>query len=227
MHEDVVQHFDEKPAGSLLYSTYLYATLPMTDALPLNQKLAFAQFDVIRRVAENGDCVIVGRCADYVLQERNDCLNVFITATNPVRHQRLATYYGIPEELADKTIKKQDKMRAELLQFLHAAQVGRRIQLPHLPGMRDSLHWTAQRRCLPMLSASWKANSRLFPADRLFLRIVFRFGFLFRRICQPAVSRRVRLPPRPSWPRSLSGLARFKRTPPRFRLIPQPWGCTA
>ena len=117
MHEDVVQHFDEKPAGSLLYSTYLYATLPMTDALPLNQKLAFAQFDVIRRVAENGDCVIVGRCADYVLQERNDCLNVFITATNPVRHQRLATYYGIPEELADKTIKKQDKMRAEYYNF--------------------------------------------------------------------------------------------------------------
>lgn len=117
MHEDVVQHFDERPAGSLLYSTYLYATLPVTDALPLNQKLAFAQFDVIRRVAEQGDCVIVGRCADYVLQERPDCFNVFITASKDVRHQRLAKYYGIPEELADKTIKKQDKMRAEYYNF--------------------------------------------------------------------------------------------------------------
>ena len=117
MHEDVVQHFDEKAPGSFLYSTYLYATLPTTDALPLNQKLAFAQFDVIRRVAEKGDCVIVGRCADYVLQNRTDCLNVFITASNEIRHQRLAKYYGIPEEFADKTIKKQDKMRAEYYNF--------------------------------------------------------------------------------------------------------------
>ena len=117
MHEDVVQHFDEKPTGSLLYSAYLSASLSVTDALPLNHKLAFAQFDVIRRVAEAGDCVIVGRCADYVLQERNDCLNVFITATNPVRHRRLVQYYGIPEELVDKTIKKQDKMRAEYYNF--------------------------------------------------------------------------------------------------------------
>lgn len=117
MHEDVVQHFDEKPAGSLLYSTYLYATLPVTDALPLNQKLAFAQFDVIRRVAEEGNCVIVGRCADYVLQERTDCLNVFITASNMVRQQRLVSYYGIPAELTEKTIKKQDKMRAEYYNF--------------------------------------------------------------------------------------------------------------
>lgn len=117
MHEDVVQHFDEKPAGSLLYSTYLYATLPVTDALPLNQKLAFAQFDVIRRVADQGNCVIVGRCADYVLQERSDCLNVFVTASNPTRHQRLVTYYGIPDELAEKTLKKQDKMRADYYNF--------------------------------------------------------------------------------------------------------------
>lgn len=117
MHEDVVQHFDEKPAGSLLYSTYLYATLPTTDALPLNQKLAFAQFDVIRRVAEEGNCVIVGRCADYVLQGRDDCFNVFITASDEVRSQRLIEYYGVPKELVSKVIKKQDKLRSEYYNF--------------------------------------------------------------------------------------------------------------
>lgn len=117
MHEDVVSHFDERPAGSLLYSTFLYATMPVTDALPLNQKLAFAQFDVIRRVAQDGDCVIVGRCADYVLQERDDCFNVFVTASNEVRRERLVKYYGIPKELTDKTIKKEDKMRSEYYNF--------------------------------------------------------------------------------------------------------------
>ena len=85
--------------GSLLYSTFLYATMPVTDALPLNQKLAFAQFDVIRRVAQDGDCVIVGRCADYVLQEQHDCFNVFVTASTDVRRERLVKYYGIPSEL--------------------------------------------------------------------------------------------------------------------------------
>lgn len=117
MHEDVVQHFDEKPAGSLLYSTYLYATLPMTDALPLNQKLAFAQFEVIRRVAQEGNCIIVGRCADFVLQDRDDCFNVFITAPDDIRSQRLTQYYGVPNELVGKVIKKQDKQRAEYYNF--------------------------------------------------------------------------------------------------------------
>ena len=117
MHEDVVQNFDEKPAGSLLYSTYLHATLATTDALPLNQKLAFAQFDVIRRVAQDGDCVIIGRCADYVLQGRQDCFNVFVTASDEVRSQRLVQYYGVPEDLVEKVIKKQDKQRAEYYNF--------------------------------------------------------------------------------------------------------------
>ena len=116
-HEDAVSHFDERPAGSLLYSTFLYATMPVTDALPLNQKLAFAQFDVIRRVAQDGDCVIVGRCADYVLQEQHDCFNVFVTASTDVRRERLVKYYGIPSELTDKTIKKEDKMRSEYYNF--------------------------------------------------------------------------------------------------------------
>lgn len=117
MHEDIVEHLDEKPVSSLLYSTYLYAAAPVAEALPLNQKLAFAQFEVIRKVAEKGDCVIVGRCADYVLQNRTDCFSVFLFATKSVRHQRLVRYYGIPEELADKTIRKQDKMRAEYYNF--------------------------------------------------------------------------------------------------------------
>ena len=97
MHEDVVSHFDERPAGSLLYSTFLYATMPVTDALPLNQKLAFAQFDVIRRVAQD--------------------FNVFVTASTDVRRERLVKYYGIPSELTDKTIKKEDKMRSEYYNF--------------------------------------------------------------------------------------------------------------
>lgn len=117
LHEDVVAHFDEKPVGSLLYSTYLFATAPMVENMPLNQKLAFAQFDIIRRVAKKGNCVIVGRCADYVLEKEEDVLNVFITAGRAARQKRLVKYYGIPQELTEKTIKKQDKTRSEYYNF--------------------------------------------------------------------------------------------------------------
>lgn len=61
MSEDVVEHFDERPTNSLFLSSYLLSSYMMSDAIPLNQKLAFAQFDVIRKVAQSGDCVIVGR----------------------------------------------------------------------------------------------------------------------------------------------------------------------
>ena len=72
---------------------------------------------MIRRVAQDGDCVIIGRCADYVLQGRRDCFNVFVTASDEVRSQRLVQYYGVPEDLVEKVIKKQDKQRAEYYNF--------------------------------------------------------------------------------------------------------------
>lgn len=113
MSEDVVEHFDERPTNSLFLSSYLLSSYMMSDAMPLNQKLAFAQFDVIRKVAQSGDCVIVGRCADYVLQSRPDRLSVFIHASNEVRALRLVTYYGVPEAFVDKVIKREDKSRSE------------------------------------------------------------------------------------------------------------------
>ncbi len=113
MSEDVVEHFDERPTNSLFLSSYLVSSYMMSDTIPLNQKLAFAQFDVIRKVAQSGDCVIVGRCADYVLQSRPDRLSVFIHASNDVRAQRLVKYYGVPEAFVEKVIKREDRSRSE------------------------------------------------------------------------------------------------------------------
>ena len=111
MHEDVVSHFDERPAGSLLYSTFLYATMPVTDALPLNQKLAFAQFDVIRRVAQDGDCVIVGRCADYVLKDLPHVLHVHIFAPEEQRFKNCVQKLEMEPEAARRTIARVDRAR--------------------------------------------------------------------------------------------------------------------
>ena len=112
-----MQHYDEKPSGSLIYSLYMTGAVT-SDNLPLNQKLAFAQFNVIRKVAQSDNCVIVGRCADYVLREQDNLLTVFLHAPMAFRVQRVMANQSIDNAtLAEKTIKKQDKARADYYNF--------------------------------------------------------------------------------------------------------------
>ncbi len=114
---EIAAQLDEKPVRSLLYSTYVAASSSFGENMPLNQKLAFAQFDKIREIAEKGNAVIVGRCADYILRDRKDTANVFIYAPDAYRHQRAIEVYGVPAELVEKTIKKNDKARADYYNF--------------------------------------------------------------------------------------------------------------
>lgn len=83
-----MQHYDEKPSGSLIYSLYMTGAAT-SDNLPLNQQLAFAQFNIIRKVAQADNCVIVGRCADYVLREKKNLLTVFLHAPMEYRVGRV------------------------------------------------------------------------------------------------------------------------------------------
>ena len=57
-------------------------------------KIWIAQKKVIEKLAEEGSCVIVGRCADYLLRERTDCLNVFVYADKEFRAKRIVEQYG-------------------------------------------------------------------------------------------------------------------------------------
>ena len=82
------------------------------DALTPNDKIFFAQNEVIKEIAQNGPCVIVGRCADYILKDRDDVLNVFITCDMENRIARSVEYYGLDEKTAPKILKKKDKARA-------------------------------------------------------------------------------------------------------------------
>ncbi len=112
-----MQHYDEKPSGSLIYSLYMTGAAT-SDNLPLNQQLAFAQFNVIRKVAQSDNCVIVGRCADYVLREKPNLLTVFLHAPMAYRAERVMAENSIDSRtLAEKTIKKQDKSRADYYNF--------------------------------------------------------------------------------------------------------------
>lgn len=81
------------------------------DTLPPADMLFVAQCKVIQDVAAKENCVVVGRCADYVLRDFPDCLHVFIRSTEEDCIHRVITYYGIPKEKAAEEIRKMDRHR--------------------------------------------------------------------------------------------------------------------
>lgn len=107
LSEEYITRHEETKTSSLIYNIYFDAT-----NLPLNDQLFIAQSEVIRRVAEEGPCVIVGRCADYVLREREDCLHVFVHAPLADRMRRVVEEYGLEADNVQAHVLKHDKGRA-------------------------------------------------------------------------------------------------------------------
>lgn len=116
---ETVKHMDEKATSSLLYSlasgsySMRGAGGPLYYEMPLNDKLFIAQSDVIKSVAQKGNCVIVGRCADYVLEDVEDVetCNVFVYAPQAYRVKRVMDAFGINERKAKERVQKTDKQR--------------------------------------------------------------------------------------------------------------------
>lgn len=72
---------------------------------------------VILELAKNGPCVIVGRCADYILRNAADCLNIFIYSDMEQRAKRIVEQYGVRDESPEKRLRDQDKRRAAYYRF--------------------------------------------------------------------------------------------------------------
>lgn len=83
----------------------------------LQDDLWAVQAKVIRDLAAQGPCVIVGRCADYILQDEADCLTVFIHADMAHRAKRIVEQYGERPDAPEKRLKDKDKRRATYYQF--------------------------------------------------------------------------------------------------------------
>lgn len=77
----------------------------------------FAQRRIIMDLANKGPCVIVGRCADYILRDNPDCLKVFIRADIPCRAKRIVEQYGESEVAPERRLRDKDKRRAAYYQF--------------------------------------------------------------------------------------------------------------
>lgn len=114
IHPDVINKADEKPANPLLNPFFN----PVYENGTLNDRIFWAQSDVIRDIASKESCVIIGRCADYILGDHENVLRIFIQAPFEDRIQRVKDKYLIelPEE-AKREVKKTDKQRRSYYEF--------------------------------------------------------------------------------------------------------------
>lgn len=80
-------------------------------------QLFFLQSRIIRELAEKEDCVIIGRCADYILRDTADLLTVFIHSDMKSRAERIVRLYGESDEDPEKRLRDKDKRRAAFYQI--------------------------------------------------------------------------------------------------------------
>ncbi|MBO4284019.1 MAG: cytidylate kinase-like family protein [Clostridia bacterium] len=123
LDETVASKADESAANSLLYtlalgSNFFGSAMNFGYKPPLNDKLFLLQSDVIRRAAEEGSCVIIGRCADYVLRDHPKRLSVFVYGDLPHRKARvMERHEGLTEAQAIDLINKTDRRRSSYYNF--------------------------------------------------------------------------------------------------------------
>ncbi|MBU5627383.1 cytidylate kinase-like family protein [Oscillibacter sp. MSJ-2] len=125
--EKVFESFDEKPR-SLLYSIamdpYAFSFAGGMEGDSLEQRVYLATFDTIRHLADQGPCVIIGRCADYALQEYPNHLSLFIHAPMAKRIERVARRLNTTPEKAKTAIIKTDKRRASYYEYYSSRKWG-------------------------------------------------------------------------------------------------------
>lgn len=110
----IEEHGEHAPGRSVLSYIFGGQTLSHPDIMNGMTPADFLwcmQRKIILELAEKGDCVIVGRCADYILRERQDCLNVFIHAPKPQRAERIVKLYGESDVAPEKRLDDKDGRR--------------------------------------------------------------------------------------------------------------------
>ena len=106
-----------RDAGEYAPGGYLSLLSNRAFALTNEDVLWELQYKVITDLAEKGPCVIVGRCADYILRDTADCLKVFIHADMDFRAKRIVEVYGEREQTPEQRLKDKDKRRAAYHRF--------------------------------------------------------------------------------------------------------------
>ena len=111
----ILSSYDEKRISPYISGTPHY--MGMGEGFRLSTQIASAQFEAIRSLAQEGDCIFVGRCADYVLRQREDLLRVFIMAPAEFRVRTMMERQKLTEDAARKLIRQVDKDRSSYYKY--------------------------------------------------------------------------------------------------------------
>ncbi len=112
---EILNSYDEKRVSPYIVPVPHY--LGLNESFRLNMQVASAQFDAIRTLAEQDNCIFVGRCADYVLRQRENLLRVFIMADEDFRIKTMMARQRLSEDQAKKLIRQVDKDRASYYRY--------------------------------------------------------------------------------------------------------------
>ena len=130
--EEMIQNHDERPTNSFLYNLVMdtysfgYNASSFVD-MPISHKVFLAQFDTIKKIAEEGPCVIVGRCADYALSDFDNVLNIFIHADEDFKIKRIKERFAdiTTDDKAREMMSKKDKQRQSYYNYYSSKKWGR------------------------------------------------------------------------------------------------------
>lgn len=130
--EEMMHNHDERPTNSFLYNLVMdtysfgYNSSAFVD-MPISHKVFLAQFDTIKKIADEGPCVIVGRCADYALSEYKNCLHIFIHADEQSKIKHIMDKYDdvTTEQKARDMMIKKDKQRQSYYNYYSSKKWGR------------------------------------------------------------------------------------------------------
>lgn len=131
LNEEIIKSADESAANSLLYtlamgSNVLGTTIHFGYKMPINDKLFILQSDAIKEYAKEGSCVIIGRCADYVLRDEPNLFRIFIYGDLDHRKERVAMRHPeIKNTQIIDIINKTDKRRSSYYNFYTGKKWGK------------------------------------------------------------------------------------------------------
>lgn len=141
--EAVFHNAENKASNSLLYSIAMgMSSYGSSDfgfsQLSLDDRIYLAQSDVIKKVAKEGACVIVGRCADYILKDYKNVINIFICADMEFRIKRAIEKENMKSNKIEEAIIKYDKKRANYYNY-HASEKWGKAENYHLSLLSSSI----------------------------------------------------------------------------------------
>ena len=121
--EAFIEKYGEHSPGKTVFS---YAFFGRTETgMSMQDYIWLEQCRIIRELADKEPCVIVGRCADYILRDRDDCLHVFIHASTEKKAERIVKLYGERDVKPEKRLAERDKARSVNYRYYTDREWGR------------------------------------------------------------------------------------------------------